>query len=247
MIYSIPNYETPLTHWGRVTHICVSKLTIIVSWSAPSHYLNQYSNIVNSKLKNQLQWNLKQNSHIFIQENVFEKVVCEMATILSRPKYVTKPLILAWCQAIICTRTHSLSCRPQATNFSGIRIKCAHFQLRKCIRNCTVRFVYNRVNCPLIHHQEKGCKGDRNSRRTDLCSWQKIRWGWGKMGWWSLEDIKYDAHWQGLTLQVLLDRQQREKASNRQGDLCHIVSVYAPTVKEKQICWKYGDPFTNMV
>ena len=37
-----------LTHWGRVTHICVGKLTIIGSdnglspWSAPSHYLNQY-------------------------------------------------------------------------------------------------------------------------------------------------------------------------------------------------------------
>ena len=35
------------THWGRVAHMCVSKLNIIGSynglshWSAPSHYLNQ--------------------------------------------------------------------------------------------------------------------------------------------------------------------------------------------------------------
>ena len=35
-----------LIHWGRVMHICVSKLT----WSAPSHYLNQSWNIVNSNL-----------------------------------------------------------------------------------------------------------------------------------------------------------------------------------------------------
>ena len=33
-------------------------------------------------------WNLKQNSYIFIQENAFENVVCEMAAILSRPQCV---------------------------------------------------------------------------------------------------------------------------------------------------------------
>ena len=41
-----------LTHWGRVTHICVGKLTIIgsdngLSWTAPSHFLNQCWNITN--------------------------------------------------------------------------------------------------------------------------------------------------------------------------------------------------------
>ena len=46
-----------LNHWGRVTHICVSKLTSIGSdnGSSPglrqSHYLNQYWDIVN--------WNLR--------------------------------------------------------------------------------------------------------------------------------------------------------------------------------------------
>ena len=38
-----------LTHWGRVTHICVSKLTII--GSAPSHYLNHWRYIVNKTLR----------------------------------------------------------------------------------------------------------------------------------------------------------------------------------------------------
>ena len=31
---------------------------------------------------NKLQWNLNRNSYIFIQENVFESVICEMAAIL---------------------------------------------------------------------------------------------------------------------------------------------------------------------
>ena len=35
-------------------------------------------------LLSKLQWNLKRISHIFIQENVFEIVVCEMAATLSR-------------------------------------------------------------------------------------------------------------------------------------------------------------------
>ena len=30
-------------------------------------------------LRNKLQWNLKRNSYIFIQENAFENVICEMA------------------------------------------------------------------------------------------------------------------------------------------------------------------------
>ena len=79
-----------LMHWGRVTHICVSKLTIIGSDNGLllSHYLNQCWNVVNSNLRNKLQWNLKRNSCIFIQENAFQNVVCEMASILCRPQCV---------------------------------------------------------------------------------------------------------------------------------------------------------------
>ena len=39
---------------------------------------------------NKLQWNLKRNSCIFFQENEFENVVCEMASILSRPQCVNQ-------------------------------------------------------------------------------------------------------------------------------------------------------------
>ena len=39
-------------------------------------------------IRNKLQWNLKRNLYNLIQENAFENVVCEMASILSRPKSV---------------------------------------------------------------------------------------------------------------------------------------------------------------
>ena len=45
-------------------------------------------NIVNWTLGYKLQWNFNRNSNIFIQENAFESVVCEMVAILSRPQCV---------------------------------------------------------------------------------------------------------------------------------------------------------------
>ena len=48
----------------------------------PSHHLNQCWNIVNWNLRNKIQWNLKWNSYISIQENAFENVTCKMAAFL---------------------------------------------------------------------------------------------------------------------------------------------------------------------
>ena len=77
------SYLLFLTHWGRATHIYVSKLTIIGSYNglSPSHYLNHCWNIVN-KFGNKLQWNLNRNVYMFIQEIVFLNAVWKMATIL---------------------------------------------------------------------------------------------------------------------------------------------------------------------
>ena len=87
MVLCWHNYPI-ISHWGRVTHICIDKLTIIGSdnglsptWTAPSHYLNQCWNIVNWTLGNKIQLNFNWNSNIFIQENAYENVVCEMASI----------------------------------------------------------------------------------------------------------------------------------------------------------------------
>ena len=90
-----------LTHWRQVTHICISRLTIIGSDNglSPSHYLNQCWNIVNLTPRNKLQWNIDWNSYISIQENGFEMVVCVMAAILSWPQCVNslRPSNCGWC------------------------------------------------------------------------------------------------------------------------------------------------------
>ena len=75
-----------------MTHICVNKLNHhlfrkwLVDWPAPSHYLNKCLIVVNWTLRNKLQLNLNRSSNISIQENAFERVVCETAAILSRPQ-----------------------------------------------------------------------------------------------------------------------------------------------------------------
>ena len=57
-------------------------------WPAPSHYLNQWWDIVNWTFRNKLQGNSNRNYNNFIQENVFEYVVCKIAAILSRSQCV---------------------------------------------------------------------------------------------------------------------------------------------------------------
>ena len=87
-------YGLWLTHWGRVTHIYVDKLTIIGSDNGLSPeqrqaiIWNQCWNIVNRTLGNKLQWNLNRNSNIFIEENTFENVICEMLFNSSWPQSV---------------------------------------------------------------------------------------------------------------------------------------------------------------
>ena len=72
-----------LTHWGRMTHICVSIITII-----GSDYLKQCWNIVNLTLRRKLQWIFNRNAYIFITKNAFENIAWKMAAILSRPQSV---------------------------------------------------------------------------------------------------------------------------------------------------------------
>ena len=58
---------------------------ILTYWG---HYLNQYWHIDNWTPRNKFQWHFNRNSNIFVQENAVENVVCEMASILSRPQWV---------------------------------------------------------------------------------------------------------------------------------------------------------------
>ena len=83
-----------LTHWGRVTHICVSKLTIIGSDNglSPGRCQAIIWNNTGLLLIEPLGTNFSEISigiqRFIIQENALEHVVCEMASILSRPQCV---------------------------------------------------------------------------------------------------------------------------------------------------------------
>ena len=80
-----------LTHWGWVTHICVGKLTMISSDNGLSPDRRQAIILTNAGilLIGPLGTNFSEILiEIFIQENVFESVVCESAAILSRPQCV---------------------------------------------------------------------------------------------------------------------------------------------------------------
>ena len=83
-----------LTHLPLVQHICVIELGHhqfrwwLVAYPVPSHYMSHCCNIVNLTLRNKLQWNLNQNTKLFIHENASENIVCEMAAILSRVWWV---------------------------------------------------------------------------------------------------------------------------------------------------------------
>ena len=94
----LAKFEQPsmcLIHWDRVTHIYVSKLTIIASdnglqlgWHqaiirvSNGMLLIGYlgTNVSNISIETQ---------DIFVQKYVIKNVVSEMAAILSRPQYVT--------------------------------------------------------------------------------------------------------------------------------------------------------------
>ena len=98
-----------LTHWGRVTHICVNKLTTTGSDNGLSPRRRQAIIWTNAgillirPLGKKLQWHFNRNWNIFIQENAFENIVCEMVSILSRPQCVNShQQQVAW-DDFVCT------------------------------------------------------------------------------------------------------------------------------------------------
>ena len=68
---------------------------MVFAYSAPSHYLSHCWYIVNWTLGNKLQWNSDQNTKLFIHKNESENIICEIAAILSRGRWVWKQIILA--------------------------------------------------------------------------------------------------------------------------------------------------------
>ena len=86
-----------LTHWGWVTHICVSNLTIIGLDNGLSPVRRQaiiWTSdwiLLIGLLRTNFCKNVNRNAYIFIQENAFEYVVWKMATILPRPQCAKAP------------------------------------------------------------------------------------------------------------------------------------------------------------
>ena len=77
-------------HWGRVTHICVSKLDTSDSNNGLSpgrNYLHKCWNNINWTHRNKIQRNVDRNSYIFIQENACENIACKMAAIFYDTSY----------------------------------------------------------------------------------------------------------------------------------------------------------------
>ena len=88
-------------------------------------------NIVNSTLRNKLQWTFNRNSNIFIQENVLENVVCEMASILSRPQCVKMRGPISWqCMYWFLPQNSILHER----NTKQIKYRTRHIQSRHIVR-----------------------------------------------------------------------------------------------------------------
>ena len=83
-----------------------------ITYSVPSHYLNQCWFIVNSNLGNKLHWNSNHDTKLFIHENAFEIVVCKMAAILAilpRGRWVKNEKSLVW-WAQVCGSKSLLIC-----------------------------------------------------------------------------------------------------------------------------------------
>ena len=100
-------------------HICISKLTIFGSDSGLSPRrrqaiisVNQCWNVFNLNPMNKIQWNFNQNLNFFIQENALENVVCEMAAILSRGRWVNWlwPSDAIWCRRTWSTLVQVMDC-----------------------------------------------------------------------------------------------------------------------------------------
>ena len=105
--------KSALSCWGPVMHVCVREIghhwfrKRLVACSTPSHYLNQCWRIFNWTPRYKIQWHFSRNSNIFIQENAFEKVVCEMVAIFSQALMCLNTLStgLSWYVALlVCSK-----------------------------------------------------------------------------------------------------------------------------------------------
>ena len=117
-----------LTHWGRVTHICVSKHYTICSDNGLSPRRRQAIIWTNAFFR----WNLTRNLYIFTQENAFENVVRKLTAILSRPQCVKKYTYKTYCHLPKCRWVKQQSFRYKTVNTCHAKYNLLEYYVEKC-------------------------------------------------------------------------------------------------------------------
>ena len=150
-----------LTHWARVTHKCVCKLTSIGSdngLSPDRHQAIIWTNagvlLVGPLGTNCSAILIAIHTFSFIQENAFENDVWKMASILSPPQCVKNNLALNRWQVITGTNYesalwHICITRPQWVNNDAI---CASLGLSELIMMTYVTYVIKLTHWGLVMH-----------------------------------------------------------------------------------------------
>ena len=94
LYHSCPVITAYLTHLPKcriyvaVNGVSIGSINGFGAYSAPSHYLNQCWFIVHWTRRNKLWWNFNQNTKLCIHKTASEYIICEMATILTRGRWV---------------------------------------------------------------------------------------------------------------------------------------------------------------
>ena len=156
---------------------------------APSHYLNHCWNILNWTLGNKLQWNFKWNSNIFIQENAFENVGCEMASIYLGLNVLTHWLLIVWSKiSTCCFQTYPINlerflwhCPQLVTGGHHLRLISQRW-LRQWCRQSTshcmkqfISYIANSYDVGLLGLSRSGSYSKWLNQRLDLInSWPKV-------------------------------------------------------------------------
>ena len=108
----------------------------------PGHYLNQCRVIVNWTLENRLQGDSNHNTNIFIHENKSEYIVCEIAAILSRERWVNMNVMNGWKDVPATNVTYQCMTGIEAGNRVDLRFFLA------TNRYCVVSF-FCRIHCQM--------------------------------------------------------------------------------------------------
>ena len=94
-VNSSPRSAAYMHHWIGLAFVETMACRQVVSYSAPSHYLNQCWVIVNWTLKNKLPWNFNQNTKLFIHKNASANIFCKLAAILSRGRWGNNTILVS--------------------------------------------------------------------------------------------------------------------------------------------------------